>query len=79
MSDSTYGRPHRPARRREITDEVTDELEFHLEMRTREYIARGMSPADARDRALARFGDLAHVRKTCRDIGRRKDDGHASA
>ncbi len=74
MSDSTYGRPHRPARRREITDEVTDELEFHLEMRTREYIARGMSPADARDRALARFGDLAHVRKTCREIGRRKDE-----
>jgi predicted permease len=33
-----------------------------------------MSPADARDRALARFGDLAHVRKTCREIGGRKDD-----
>jgi len=74
MSDSTYGRPHRPARRREIADEVSAELEFHLEMRTREYIARGMSPADARDRALARFGDLARVRKTCREIGRRKDD-----
>ncbi len=74
MSDSTYGRPHSSARKREIADEVSDELEFHLEMRTREYIARGMSPAEARDRALARFGDLAHVRKTCRDIGRRKDE-----
>jgi putative ABC transport system permease protein len=69
-----YGRPRRPARRREIADEVSDELEFHLEMRTREYIARGMNPAEARDRALARFGDLAHVRKTCREIGRRKDE-----
>jgi putative ABC transport system permease protein len=74
MADSHYGRPRRPARRREIADEVSDELEFHIEMRTREYIARGMNPADARDRALARFGDLAYVRKTCREIGRRKDD-----
>ncbi|MGH9314415.1 MAG: ADOP family duplicated permease [Vicinamibacterales bacterium] len=56
-----------------LEDEVSDELEFHLEMRTREYIARGMSRAEARDRALARFGDLAYVRKTCRDIGRRRD------
>jgi predicted permease len=54
-------------------DEVEAELEFHLEMRTREYIARGMRPAEARDRALSRFGDLARVRNTCRDIGQRRD------
>jgi putative ABC transport system permease protein len=54
-------------------DEVADELEFHIEMRTREYVARGLDPRDARARALARFGDLANVKETCRDIGRRRD------
>jgi putative ABC transport system permease protein len=73
MSDSYYGRPRRPKRRGEIADDVSAELEFHLEMRTREYIARGLSPAEARARALARFGDLAHVKETCRDIGLRRD------
>ena len=31
--------------------EVDDELRFHLEQRTRDYIARGMSPEAAREAA----------------------------
>jgi hypothetical protein len=33
--------------------DVSDELRFHLEMRTQEFIEQGMSPDDARRAALA--------------------------
>jgi predicted permease len=59
--------------KKNVDDEVRDELELHLEMRTREYIERGMDPDAARQAALRRFGDLDKVRKTCRDIGRKRD------
>jgi putative ABC transport system permease protein len=45
--------------------EVDDELQFHMEQRTRDYIARGMSPAAAREAAAQRFGDSARVREVC--------------
>ncbi len=59
--------------KKNVDDEVSDELELHLEMRTREYIARGMDPAAAREAALRRFGDLENVRTACREIGRKRD------
>jgi predicted permease len=45
--------------------ELDDELRFHLEQRTRDYIARGMSPDAARRAAAQRFGDAARVRDAC--------------
>ncbi|HVE78695.1 MAG TPA: ABC transporter permease [Gemmatimonadaceae bacterium] len=54
-------------------EEVSAELAFHLEMRTREYVAMGMSPAEAREQALRRFGDMARVERTCRATARRRD------
>jgi putative ABC transport system permease protein len=45
--------------------EVDDELRFHLEERIAAYVAAGMSPDDARAKALARFGDVAGVRDKC--------------
>ena len=56
-----------------LEDEVETELDFHVEMRTREYIAAGMDPAVARDAAVRRFGDLGRVNQTCRQIGRQRD------
>jgi predicted permease len=56
-----------------VEDEVARELDFHVEMRTRELIARGMSPEEARAAAVARFGDLERVRRECRRIARRRD------
>jgi len=56
-----------------VDDEVREELAFHLEMRTREYVARGLSADDARAAALRRFGDIDDVSTTCREIGRRRD------
>jgi putative ABC transport system permease protein len=45
--------------------ELDEELAFHLEQRTREYIDRGMTPDEARRAAAARFGDVGRVRTTC--------------
>ena len=48
--------------------EVDDELEFHLERRIAEYVARGMSPEQARAAALERFGDVNEVRRDCTQL-----------
>jgi putative ABC transport system permease protein len=57
----------------QIDAEVHGELAFHLEMRTREYLAQGLSPEEARRAALARFGDVARADALCRDLGARRD------
>ena len=52
--------------------DVDEELSFHLEMRVRELVARGESPARARELALRRFGDYASSRKACVAISERR-------
>src|SRR5687768_6939457 len=42
--------------------DVDDELSFHLEMRVRELIERGVAPEEARRRAHERFGDVESPR-----------------
>jgi putative ABC transport system permease protein len=56
-----------------LDDEIADELAFHLEMRAREYAARGLAPAAAAAAARRRFGDVARVEAACRAIGRGRD------
>ncbi|HEY6320208.1 MAG TPA: ADOP family duplicated permease [Thermoanaerobaculia bacterium] len=56
-----------------LDEEIADELAFHLEMRAREYAARGLAPAAAMAAARRRFGDLAQVRAACNAIGRGRD------
>jgi predicted permease len=56
-----------------VEREVQEELEFHLEMRTREHLARGVDPAAARDAALRQFGDLEATRRACRSIAQGRD------
>ncbi len=51
-----------PLSRRTIEREVDDELRFHLESRVAELIARGATPADAREQAAREFGDVAASR-----------------
>ena len=58
-----------------VEDEVDAELEFHVDMRARELEARGMSPGDAREAAVRRFGDIERVNATCRSIGKQRDRG----
>ncbi len=66
-------RPQLPWRRRRPFErtpeaEVDDEIQFHLEERIREYVARGMDPAAARTAALQRLGDLRTVRFECTQL-----------
>jgi len=56
-----------------LDQEVDEELAFHLEMRTRELIARGMDPVAARREAASRLGDVVNLKRTCVDIGRKRD------
>ena len=52
--------------------DVEQELEFHLEMRTRERIERGETPELAREAALKRFGDYERSRSECLVIDERR-------
>lgn len=54
--------------RRDPRAEVSEELEFHLEQRVRDYMAQGMSEDAARAAAAARLGDLAGVRNECAEL-----------
>jgi putative ABC transport system permease protein len=56
-----------------LDQEVDEELAFHVEMRTRELVERGMHPIAARQEALRRLGDLARVKQTCLELGRKRD------
>ncbi len=56
-----------------IRQEVDEELQFHIEMRTRELVERGMDPQAARDLVLSRIGDLGQLKRTCVDLGRKRD------
>jgi macrolide transport system ATP-binding/permease protein len=42
--------------------EIDDELQFHLERQAQEYIAAGMTPQEARRKAVVEFGGLESVR-----------------
>ncbi|MGE0864583.1 MAG: ADOP family duplicated permease [Vicinamibacterales bacterium] len=56
-----------------LDQEVDEEIAFHLEMRTRELIDGGMDPARARETATRRMGDMARVKRTMADEGRKRD------
>jgi putative ABC transport system permease protein len=50
-----------------VDAELDEELTFHLERLTDEYIATGMTPADARYAALRDMGGLEQRKEECRD------------
>lgn len=49
--------------RLKIDRDMAEEIGFHVEMRTKEYEAEGLSPEEARRKALGRFGDPAAVER----------------
>jgi putative ABC transport system permease protein len=53
--------------------EIDEELSLHVEMRTREFMARGLDRKAARALAIERMGDVARVKRTCVDLGRKQD------
>jgi predicted permease len=56
-----------------VRDEVSEELAFHLEMRTRELMRGGMEEAAARAEAASRFGNLSGVASECRRLGEERE------
>jgi len=52
---------------RAVERELDEELAFHIERETQQLIAGGMSAADARRRARARFGPVPLAADRCRD------------
>ena len=57
----------------DIDREVDDEIAFHVEMRTRELVDKGVDPRIAREMVLARIGDATRLKRTCVDLGRKRD------
>jgi putative ABC transport system permease protein len=56
-----------------LDQEFDEEIALHIEMRTRELIADGMDPVDARALAIKRMGDVASLKRACVDLGRKRD------
>jgi hypothetical protein len=57
-------------RSRVVKQELDEELRFHIEQRTAENIAAGMSAGKAGREAGKRFGNLQAIREDCRDARR---------
>jgi predicted permease len=60
-------------RDRDLDSPIDDEVHFHIEMRTEELVHRGLPEAEARRRALERFGDVATVQRALGSIGRERE------
>ena len=54
--------------RRRGGDDISEEIDSHVAMATRDYIARGMTPDDARAAAAREFGNVLLVRETTREV-----------
>ncbi|HEY1337924.1 MAG TPA: ABC transporter permease, partial [Bryobacteraceae bacterium] len=57
-------------RRRLVERELDEELQFHLDRKTEEYIARGLTAEQARAAALRAMDGLAQRKEECRDTRR---------
>ena len=57
-----------------VAEDVRRELEFHMEQRVAELVARGMSREQAGAAARDAFGDRAAVEEECREIETRRRD-----
>ncbi|MCI0419800.1 MAG: ABC transporter permease [Acidobacteria bacterium] len=57
-------------RRAQVEQELDEELRYHLERQIEEYIAKGMSPEEARHAALRAMGGIEQRKEECRDMRR---------
>lgn len=57
-------------RRSRFERDMTEELQFHLDRRTADLIASGLSPQEAARRARVEFGGVERYREECRDARR---------
>jgi hypothetical protein len=57
-------------RRDKVERELSDELQYHLAQKTREYTAAGLTPAEAQRKAKREFGGVELSKENCRDVRR---------
>jgi predicted permease len=55
-------------RRRRVEEELSEELQYHIEQKTERYIAGGMYPEEARLAALREMDGLEQHKEACRDM-----------
>src|SRR5260370_13977260 len=55
-------------RKNRLENQLDDELQYHIEMRTQEFIAAGMTPEDARRQAARLFGNRLLLKERTRDM-----------
>jgi predicted permease len=65
---SIFHRLRSVVQRGPVKQDIDEELRFHIEQRTAENIAAGMSPEDATKEARKRFGNVQSVREECREV-----------
>ncbi|HEX7251878.1 MAG TPA: ABC transporter permease, partial [Thermoanaerobaculia bacterium] len=56
-------------RKGRLEREMDEEMRFHVEMETQKQVQRGLSPEEARTRALRRFGGIEKNKEECREAG----------
>src|SRR6266851_6610494 len=54
--------------KQKLEDQLDQELQFHIEMRTQEFIATGMTPEQARYRAQRLFGNQTLPKERTREM-----------
>ena len=57
-------------RKQRVDQELDEELQFHLQTQTDEYMANGMSREEARYAALRSMGGVTQIREECREMRR---------
>src|SRR5262247_492032 len=57
-------------RRRQVEQELDEELRYHLDQQIEENIAKGMTPTEARYAALRAMGGVEQRKEDCRDMRR---------
>jgi putative ABC transport system permease protein len=56
--------------RNQVEQDLSEELQYHLEQKTKEYTASGMAPEEARRKARREFGGIEQTKEICRDTRR---------
>src|SRR6266481_2024693 len=54
--------------KQKLEDQLDQELQFHIEMRTQEFVAAGMTPEQARYRAQRLFGNQTLLKERTREM-----------
>src|SRR5262249_1396529 len=57
-------------RRRQVEQELDEEIRYHIERQIEEHIAKGMTPEDARYATLRALGGVEQRKEECRDMRR---------